>query len=185
VPFSFISKLILPIAHHSFSHGLHLRAHGGDHICFIRVHLECRFAALAQLTFNSSSKIKTLHSYGFDEHPQSEEEVQLKRIFSDTARAILAKHIIAAAKDGERDDGGYETAVNRAHPTLQPNLASGLSRERVERRLALALRCCGVAGEKATAWSRTPAPSISSSAIPPLGAKMLLPSSSCSLSSAF
>jgi hypothetical protein len=52
--------------HHLFSHGLHLRAHGGDHICFIRVHLECRFAALAQLTFNSSSKIKTLHSYGFD-----------------------------------------------------------------------------------------------------------------------
>ena len=87
--------------------------------CFIRVHLECRFAALAQLTFNSSSKIKTLHSYGFDEHPQSEEEVQLKRIFSDTARAILAKHIIAAAKDGERDDGGYETAVNRA-----PDLAT-------------------------------------------------------------
>src|SRR5258707_4008202 len=64
--FSFVSKLILPIVHHSFSHGLHLRAHGGDHICFIRVHLECRFAALAQLTFNSSSKIKTLHSYGFD-----------------------------------------------------------------------------------------------------------------------
>src|SRR6266481_5980865 len=64
--FSFVSKLILPIAHHSFSHGLHLRAHGGDHICFIRVHLECRFAAIAQLTFNSSSKIKTLHSHGFD-----------------------------------------------------------------------------------------------------------------------
>jgi hypothetical protein len=49
--FSFVSKLILPIVHHSFSHGLHLRAHEGDHICFIRVHLECRFAALAQLTF--------------------------------------------------------------------------------------------------------------------------------------
>jgi hypothetical protein len=64
--FSFVSKLILPIVHHSFSHGLHLRAHGGDHICFIRVHLECRFAALAQLTFNSSSKINTLHSDGFD-----------------------------------------------------------------------------------------------------------------------
>jgi|GraSoi2013_100cm_1033763.scaffolds.fasta_scaffold95828_1 hypothetical protein len=27
---------------------------------------KCRFAALAQLTFNSSSKIKTLHSHGFD-----------------------------------------------------------------------------------------------------------------------
>src|ERR1700681_2796477 len=45
--FSFVSKLILPIPHHSFSHGLHLPAHGGDHSCFIRVHLECRFAALA------------------------------------------------------------------------------------------------------------------------------------------
>ena len=27
--FSFVSRLILPIVHHSFSHGLHLRAHGG------------------------------------------------------------------------------------------------------------------------------------------------------------